>query len=136
MPRGGEDFRVAAKDRLFRCLDRILEHETELFVWRRPKRAELFAADFAVLLYDLTSVYIEGELEENPKARRGYSRDHCPGWVQVIIARVVTPDGRWLMLPRCTQPASELQVLLDKIHRALPLQPAPRIRASAAAQSA
>ncbi|MCW5963087.1 MAG: hypothetical protein KIT83_03535 [Bryobacterales bacterium] len=132
----GENFRVAVNDRLYRCLDRILEHKSELFVWRRPKRAELFAADFAVLLYDLTSIYLEGGLEENPKARRGDSRDHRPGCVQVVIARVVTPDGRWLVLPRYTQPARELHVLLDKIHRALPSQPAPRITASAAAQSA
>lgn len=89
----GEDFRVAAKDRLYRCLDRILEHKTELFVWLRHKWAELFAADFEVLLYDLTSVYFEGELEDNPKARRGYSRDHRPDCVQVVIALVVTPDG-------------------------------------------
>ena len=27
------DFAVAEKDRLYRCLDRILEHKQELFVW-------------------------------------------------------------------------------------------------------
>lgn len=89
----GEDFRVAAKDRLYRCLDRILEHKQELFAWLRHKWAELFAADFEVLLYDLTSVYFEGGMEDNPKARRGYSRDHRPDCVQVVIALVVTPDG-------------------------------------------
>lgn len=88
-----EDFSVAAKDRLYRCLDRILEHKTELFVWLKQKWAELFAADFEVLLYDLTSTYFEGEMEDNPKARRGYSRDHRPDCPQVVIALVVTPDG-------------------------------------------
>jgi hypothetical protein len=70
-----EDFSVAGKDRLYRCLDRILEHKAELFVWLRQKWAELFAADFEVLLYDLTSTYFEGEMEGNEKARRGHSRD-------------------------------------------------------------
>jgi len=88
-----EDFTVADKDRLYRCLDRILEHKTELFVWLRQKWAELFAADFEVLLYDLTSTYFEGEMEGNAKARRGYSRDHRPDCLQVVIALVVTPDG-------------------------------------------
>lgn len=88
-----EDFSVAGKDRLYRCLDRILEHKTELFVWLKQKWAELFAADFEVLLYDLTSTYFEGEMEDNPKARRGYSRDHRPDCPQVVIALVVTPDG-------------------------------------------
>jgi transposase len=87
------DFAVAEKDRLYRCLDRILAHKQELFVWLKQKWAELFAADFEVLLYDLTSTYFEGTMEENPKAQRGYSRDHRPDCLQVVIALVITPDG-------------------------------------------
>jgi transposase len=88
-----EDFAVAEKDRLYRCLDRVLEHKQDLFVWLKQKWAELFSADFEVLLYDLTSTYFEGEMEENPKAKRGYSRDSRPDCLQVVIALVVTPDG-------------------------------------------
>jgi transposase len=87
------DFAVAEKDRLYRCLDRVLAYKQELFVWLQRKWAELFAADFEVLLYDLTSTYFEGEMEQNPKARRGYSRDGRPDCVQLVIALVVTPDG-------------------------------------------
>lgn len=75
----GEDFRVAERDRLYRCLDRLLEHKQDLFVYLRQKWADLFQADFEVLLYDLTSTYFEGEMEQNPKAKRGYSRDGRPG---------------------------------------------------------
>jgi len=87
------DFSVAEKDRLYRCLDRILPHKQELFVWLRGKWAELFDADFEVLLYDLTSTYFEGEMEECEKAKRGYSRDSRPDCAQVVIALIVTPDG-------------------------------------------
>jgi transposase len=87
------DFAVAEKDRLYRCLDRLLEHKQELFVWLKQKWADLFGADFEVLLYDLTSTYFEGEMEQNPKARRGYSRDGRPDCLQLVIALVVTPDG-------------------------------------------
>jgi transposase len=87
------DFAVAEKDRLYRCLDRILEHKPELFVWLKRKWADLFQADFEVLLYDLTSTYFEGEMEQNPKAKRGYSRDGRPDCLQLVIALVVTPDG-------------------------------------------
>jgi transposase len=89
----GVDFSVAEKDRLYRCLDRLLEHKQELFVWLRRKWADLFQADFEVLLYDLTSTYFEGEMEENPKAKRGYSRDGRPDCLQVVIALVITTDG-------------------------------------------
>src|SRR5499433_3142896 len=87
------DFIVAEKDRLYRCLDRVLEHKRELFVFLRKKWADLFHADFEVLLYDLTSTYFEGEMKQNPKAKRGYSRDGRPDCLQVVIALVVTTDG-------------------------------------------
>ena len=89
----GTDFAVAEKDRLYRCLDRVLEHKQELFIWLRQKWADLFAADFEVLLYDLTSTYFEGEMEQNPKAKLGYSRDSRPDCLQLVIALVITPDG-------------------------------------------
>jgi hypothetical protein len=65
----GTDFAVAEKDRLYRCLDRVLEHKQELFLWLRQKWADLFKAEFEVLLYDLTSTYFEDAMEENPKAK-------------------------------------------------------------------
>ncbi len=87
------DFAVAEKDRLYRCLDRVLKHKQDLFVWLKQKWADLFHADFEVLLYDLTSTYFEGEMEQNAKAKRGYSRDKRPDCLQLVIALVVTPDG-------------------------------------------
>src|SRR5215510_14408405 len=44
------DFIVAKKDRLYRCLDRLLEPKRDLFLFLRQKWADLFAADFEVLL--------------------------------------------------------------------------------------
>src|SRR6266851_5069322 len=87
------DFAVAEKDRLYRCLDRVLKHKQDLFVWLKQKWADLFHADFEVLLYDLTSTYFEGEMEQNAKAKRGYSRDKRPDCLQLVIALVVTPGG-------------------------------------------
>jgi transposase len=88
-----EDFAVAEKDRLYRCLDRILEHKQDLFRHLRQRWEDLFGAEFDVLLYDLTSTYIEGEGEEIPKAKYGYSRDKRFDCKQVVIALVVTPEG-------------------------------------------
>ena len=55
----GVDFAVAEKDRLYRCLDRILEHRQELFQHLQQRWKTLFDAQFDVLLYDLTSTYVE-----------------------------------------------------------------------------
>jgi hypothetical protein len=87
------DFAVAEKDRLYRCLDRLLEHKPELFVHLRQRWQDLFGAEFDVLLYDLTSTYIEGEGEQIPKAKHGYSRDQRFDCRQVVIALVITPEG-------------------------------------------
>ena len=114
------DFAVAAKDRLYRCLDRIVEHKQELFIHLKQKWAELFAADFEVLLYDLTSTYFEGGMEECGKAKRGYSRDSRPDCVQVVIALIVTPDGFPLAYEVMDGNSSEqktLQPFLDRIEK-------------------
>lgn len=54
---------------------------------------DLFQPEFDVLLYDLTSTYLEGEAEQNPKARYGYSRDSRPDCKQVVVALVITVEG-------------------------------------------
>jgi transposase len=87
------DFQAAGKDRLYRCLDRLLEHKDDLFAHLRQRWRDLFAAEFDVLLYDLTSTYFEGLCRENPKARHGYSRDGRGDCRQVVIALIVTPRG-------------------------------------------
>jgi transposase len=115
------DFSVAGKDRLYRCLDRIVEHKQELFVHLKQKWAELFAADFEVLLYDLTSTYFEGGMEECDKAKRGYSRDSRPDCVQVVIALIVTPDGfplAYEVMDGNTSEQKTLQPFLDRIEKA------------------
>jgi hypothetical protein len=89
----GQDFAVAEKDRLYRCLDRVLEHKQELFVHLQQRGKDLFDAEFDLLLYDLTSTYVEGEAEQNPNARYGYSRDKRPDCKPVVIALIVTPAG-------------------------------------------
>src|SRR5262249_13377603 len=89
----GTGFEVAEKDRLYRCLDQVLEHKQELFVYLKQKWADLFGADFEVLLYDLTSTYFEGEIEQNPKAKGGAGGEGRRVCVHGVIARGVTPEG-------------------------------------------
>jgi transposase len=88
-----EDLAVASKDRLYRCLDRMLPYKQDLFVYLQQCWKTLFAAQFDILLYDLTSTYVEGEAELNGKAKHGYSRDGRPDCLQVIIGLVITPEG-------------------------------------------
>lgn len=78
---------------LYRCLDQILPHKTKLERHLKQRYGELFGAEFDVLLYDLTSTYVEGAAEKNPMMRRGYSRDHRPDYGQMVIALIVNSEG-------------------------------------------
>jgi transposase len=79
--------------RLYRCLDHILPHKTKLERHLKERYGALFGAEFDVLLYDLTSTYVEGSAEKNPMVRRGYSRDHRPDCEQLVIALIVNNEG-------------------------------------------
>lgn len=117
----GTDFAVAEKDRLYRCLDRLLEHKPALFQHLRQRWQDLFATHFDVLFYDLTSTYFEGEAEEIEKAKRGYSRDHRPDCLQVIIALVITPEGfplAYEVMDGNTSDRRTLRGFLDHIEKA------------------
>lgn len=116
----GEDFRVAGKDTLYRCHDKLLEHKEDLFKHLRKKWEDLFNPRFEVLLYDLTSTYFESDPPFNDKRRFGYSRDKRSDCVQVIIAMVVTPEGfplAYEVLPGNTQDKQTLRGMLAHIGR-------------------
>ena len=50
--------------------------------------------------------------------------------IQMVEVWIPTLDGRWLVLPRHTQPEKDVQAMLDHLHIALPSQPPPPIKAS------
>jgi transposase len=79
-------------ERLYRALDRLLPHKQAIEAHLVQRLGELFALDYDLLLYDVTSTYFEG-VADPTIAKRGYSRDHRPDCVQVNIALVVTREG-------------------------------------------
>jgi len=89
------DFALAAKDNLYRCLDKLLAHREALFTFLKQRWQDLFGITFDVLLYDLTSTYFESDppFPEGDKRQFGYSRDKRSDCVQVVLALVVTPEG-------------------------------------------
>lgn len=116
----GEDFGLAEKNVLYRCLDRLLKHKEELFGFLTQRWHDLFGVRYDVLLYDLTSTYFESDppFSKEDKRRYGYSRDHRPDCVQVIIALIVTPEGfplAYEVMPGNTADNTTLPGFLDKI---------------------
>jgi transposase len=112
------DYRIASKDRLYRCLDRILGHKEDLCKHLKRRWEDMFGIEFDVLLYDITSTYFEGLCEQNPKAKFGYSRDKRSDCRQVVIALIVTPEGfpiGYEVLPGNTLDKTTLRMFLKKV---------------------
>ena len=100
----------------------MLAHKDALFEHLVARWRDLFNASFDLLLYDLTSTYFEADppFPEGDKRRHGYSRDHRPDCVQVVIALVVTPEGLPLayeVLPGNTADNTTLRGFLERIER-------------------
>ena len=118
----GADAALADIHTLYACHDRLLEHKEAMFDHLVGRWRDLFNASFDVLLYDLTSTYFESDppLDEEDKRRFGYSRDHRPDCVQVVIALVVTPEGLPLayeVLAGNTADSTTLKDFLARIER-------------------
>jgi hypothetical protein len=58
------------------------------------------------------------------------------GAIQMLDVWLPTTDGRWLVMPRYTQPEGEQAILLHKLQLRLPAQPPPRIKLQHPSQSA
>jgi hypothetical protein len=80
-------------DRLYAALDRLLPHKEAIESHLKQRFGELFALKCDLLLYDVTSTYFEGDVENCEIAKRGYSRDSRGDRPQVCIGLVVTEEG-------------------------------------------
>lgn len=80
-------------NRLYRALDILLPHKEQLETHLKNRLGELFALEYDLLLYDVTSTYFEGQAKSNPMAQRGYSRDQRGDCKQVCIGLVVSRCG-------------------------------------------
>ena len=118
----GEDFAVAEIHKLYACHDRLIAHKQAVFDHLVGRWRDLFNVSFDVLLYDLTSTYMEANppFPEADKRRYGYSRDRRSDCVQVVIALIVTPEGLPLayeVLAGNTLDNTTLRGFLDRIER-------------------
>jgi transposase len=114
----GEDAGLVQKDKLYRCLDKLLPHKEDFFSHLTKRWKTLFDVSFDVLLYDLTSTYFESAPPASGNRQYGYSRDKRPDCVQVVIALIVTPDGfplAYEVMPGNTSDKATLGDFLKKI---------------------
>jgi hypothetical protein len=77
----------ATEDELYAAMDWLLARQEGI----EQRLAKRYLAPGGVVLYDLSSTYVEGE--HCPLAKRGYSRDGKPGKAQVEFGLLTNADG-------------------------------------------
>jgi transposase len=87
------DFDRLNEDALYRNLDKLHTHRVAIESALAERERNLFALDQTIFLYDVSSTYFEGRAMSNPKAKRGYSRDHRGDCKQVLVGLAVNRDG-------------------------------------------
>ena len=105
---------------LYRCLSLVEPHKHTIEKHLAEQGRDLFHFSNDLLLYDLTSTYFEGRLDDNPKAQRGYSRDHRPDCKQLTIGLVVNRDGfpsGWETWPGNRRDAPTLLPMIEALER-------------------
>jgi transposase len=120
------DFQLLAEDALYRNLDRLHAQRVVIEAALAERERTLFALDQTLFLYDVTSTYFEGRALANPKAKRGYSRDHRPDCKQVLIGLAVNRDGFPLaheVLAGNRHDSSTLEQMLEALDKRIGLQP-------------
>ena len=106
-------------NRLYRTLDEVLPLKEKLQVHLKQRMGDLFALDYDILLYDVTSTFFEG-LADFPMAQRGYSRDQRGDCKQVCIGLVVSRCGMPLgyeVFPGNTADVSTVQTIVELMEK-------------------
>jgi transposase len=89
----GEKLQYVNKDALYRISDGLWAKREHIESELAGAEGKLFELEETMVLYDLTSTYFEGAAESNPKAKRGYSRDHRRDCKQLVVGMVLDEAG-------------------------------------------
>ncbi len=106
-------------NRLYRTLDELLALKETLQVHLKQRMGSLFALDYDILLYDVTSTFFEGSADF-PMAQRGYSRDQRSDCKQVCIGLVVSRCGMPLgyeVFPGNTADVSTVEKIVELMEK-------------------
>jgi transposase len=69
------DFGHITEDRFYRITDKLITHKEAIERHLEEKERSLFELRRTIYLYDLSNTYFEGECRDNPKGKRGNSKE-------------------------------------------------------------
>jgi len=110
------DFSRLSLNSLYKVMDVLFEHKTEIETHLRHRENTLFSLDETIILYDLTNTYFEGQALGNDKARFGRSKEKRSDCRLLTLGLVIDGQG----FPKVSQVfsgnQSEPETLLDMVN--------------------
>jgi len=97
-----------------RPLDRLAEEQEDIEEALYRRRVRQQGGSPTVVLYDVTSSYLEGE--QNELAAFGYNRDKKPGKAQIVIGLLTTVDGEPLAVQVYEGNTSDPVTVPEQVH--------------------
>ena len=86
---GISDEIIDVETHCYESMDRLLERQNAI----QKSLADKHLTDGTLVLYDITSSYMEGEYEDSELVEYGYNRDQKRGHKQVVIALLCNKEG-------------------------------------------
>ena len=87
------DFNRLSLNSLYKVIDMIYDHKEEIEAHLRSKENDLFSLDEAIILYDLTNTYFEGQASGNSKAQFGRSKEKRSDCKLLTLGLVIDSKG-------------------------------------------
>jgi transposase len=99
-------------NKLYHALSKLTKKQADIEdkLWETTKQKE---EDATLMLYDITSTYLEGE--QNELGAYGYSRDKKRGKKQLVVGLVATPKGRPVTVEVLPGNTTDKTTLLTKV---------------------
>jgi len=102
---------VDVDDHCYDVMDRLLERQEAI----QSKLASKHMSNGALVLYDITSCYMEGEYENSELVEYGYNRDQKRGHEQIVISLLCAKDGCPVAVEVLKGNTKDETTVLDKI---------------------
>jgi transposase len=86
---GVNDYSIDVNSHCYQSMDRLFERQDAI----QRKLAAKHLNDNSIILYDITSSYLEGEYEDSEIVTYGYNRDKKKGHEQIVIGLICNSEG-------------------------------------------
>jgi len=108
---GVKDFEIDVDKNCYDAMDELLARQNMI----QKKLVSKHLSDGSVILYDITSTYLEGEYEDSNSIDYGYNRDKKRGKRQIVIALICTKEGCPVAVEVFSGNTSDSTTVQDKI---------------------